>query len=88
MKEMPKDDTSREMVRVNTRVSAEVNDFLDERSKKTGVPKSAIIHIALEQYIMQLRSVDALQLSQGTLRDLYQKVEQIQRQLSSGSVVE
>ena len=75
-----------EMVRVNTRISSEVNQFLDDRSKKTGVPKSAIIHIALEQYIMQLRSVDALQMSQGTLRDLFNKVEQIEEKLSSVNV--
>ena len=75
-----------EMVRVNTRISSEVNQFLDDRSKKTGVPKSAIIHIALEQYIMQLRSVDALQMSQGTLRELFDKVEQIEKKLSSVNV--
>lgn len=72
-----------EMVRVNTRISSEVNEFLDDRSKKTGVPKSSIIHIALEQYMQQLRSVDALQLSQGTLRELFDKVEQIEKKLSS-----
>ena len=76
-----------EMVRVNTRISSEVNEFLDERSKKTGVPKSAIIHIALEQYIMQLRSVDALEMSQGTLRELFNKVTQIEEKLSSVDVV-
>lgn len=76
----------REAVRVNTRISAEINDWLDQRAKKTGIPKSSIIHIALEQYVMQLRSVDALELSQGTLRDLFAKVEQIEKKLSSGDV--
>lgn len=78
----------REAVRVNTRISAEINDWLDLRAKKTGIPKSSIIHIALEQYVMQLRSVDALELSQGTLRDLFAKVEQIDKKLSSGDVTE
>jgi predicted DNA-binding protein len=76
-----------EMVRVNTRISAEVNDWLDDRSKSTGVPKSAIIHIALEQYMTQLRSMSALEHSQGTLRELFTKVEQIEKQLASGNVV-
>lgn len=78
----------REMVRVNTRISAELNDWLDDKSKKSGVPKSAIIHMALEQYVTQTRSVEALQLSQGTLRDLFAKVEQIEKKLSSGAVME
>lgn len=77
----------RDMVRVNTRISAEVNDWLDERSKKTGVPKSAIIHMAVEQYIMQLRSVDALELSQGTLRQLFEKVQIIEKKLTSENVM-
>lgn len=79
---------SREAVRVNSRISAEINDWLDERSKKTGIPKSSIIHLALEQYMMQLRSLDALELSQGTLKELFAKVEIIDKRLSSGNVVE
>lgn len=73
---------SREMVRINTRISAEVNDWLDERSKKTGVPKSSIVYIALEQYMIQLRSMNALEFSQGTLRELYQKVDNIEKKLA------
>lgn len=80
-------EADRDMVRVNTRISAEINDWLDARSKRTGVPKSAIIHIALEQYMTQLESINALQLSQGTLRDLYSKVELIVEKLSSEGVV-
>jgi predicted DNA-binding protein len=80
-------ENQRDMVRVNTRISSEVNDWLDAKSKKTGVPKSAIIHLALEQYIMQIRSVDALELSQGTLKELFDKVNQIEKKLSSGDVV-
>ena len=71
------------MARVNTRISTEVNEWLDDQSKKTGVPKSAIIHIALENYMQQKRSVSALELSQGTLKELFAKVEQIEKKLSS-----
>lgn len=73
----------RDMVRVNTRISAEVNDWLDERSKKTGVPKSAIIHTALDHYIMQLRSVDALQMNQNILQAVLERLEKIEGKVDS-----
>jgi antitoxin component of RelBE/YafQ-DinJ toxin-antitoxin module len=44
---------SAEMVRVNTRISKDVNDWLDKKSSKTGIPKSTLIYLALEQYIQQ-----------------------------------
>lgn len=46
-------DTVAEMVRVNTRISSVLNEWLDEQSKQTGVPKSTIIMLALEQYFQQ-----------------------------------
>lgn len=39
-----------EMVRVNTRISKPVNDWLDQRSEETGVPKSTLIFLAIENY--------------------------------------
>lgn len=42
-----------DMVRVNTRIPADVNAWLDKQTEKTGVPKSTQIHLALEQYIYQ-----------------------------------
>lgn len=39
-----------EMVRVNTRISKTINEWLDEQSKETGVPKSTIVMLALENY--------------------------------------
>lgn len=40
----------RELVRVNTRISAELNDWLDIESKKTGLSKSSIMMMATENY--------------------------------------
>jgi len=40
----------RELVRVGTRISAELNDWLDIESKKTGLSKSSIMMIATENY--------------------------------------
>lgn len=39
-----------EMVRVNARVSVDVNKWLDEYSKQSGVSKSTIVYMALDQY--------------------------------------
>lgn len=39
-----------EMVRVNARVSVDVNKWLDEYSKESGVSKSTIVYMALDQY--------------------------------------
>lgn len=48
------------LVRVNTRISKQINDWLDNKSKMTGVPKSALIHLALESHIQQQTVVDEL----------------------------
>ena len=42
-----------DMVRVNTRISKDINDWLDKEKEKTGVPKSTLIFLALEQYVQQ-----------------------------------
>lgn len=42
-----------DMVRINTRVSKVLNDWLDEQSRMTGVPKSTLVFLALEQYKQQ-----------------------------------
>lgn len=59
-----------EMVRVNTRISKEVNDWLDNKSAKTGVPKSTLIYLALEQYIQQQLVVDELPKMMGMMEEL------------------
>jgi len=42
-----------DMVRVNTRISKTLNEWLDEQSKETGVPKSTLVMLALENYYTQ-----------------------------------
>jgi predicted DNA-binding protein len=39
-----------EMIRLNTRVSKPTNEWLDMHSAETGLPKSTIIFLALENY--------------------------------------
>lgn len=75
-----------EMVRVNTRISAEINAWLDEYSIKTGVPKSTLIHMALDHYITQKRAIDSLQTAAERLDKLdyvVEKLNDIEKQLSS-----
>ena len=46
------------MVRINTRISKTLNDWLDKRSKETGVPKSTLVFLAIEQYMQQQKTLD------------------------------
>lgn len=39
-----------EMVRVNTRISSDLNQWLDEQYERTGIPKSTQVMLALESY--------------------------------------
>jgi hypothetical protein len=76
-----------EMVRVNTRISSELNDWLDDYSARTGVPKSTIIHLALEHYIMQKRAIDSMDVVAQRLDKLdyvIEKLANIEERLSSG----
>ena len=42
-----------EMVRLNTRVSVQANDWLDKRSYDSGIPKSTLVMLAIESYMQQ-----------------------------------
>jgi hypothetical protein len=40
----------RKLVRVNTNITEEINEWLNSESARTGVPKSSLILMALSQY--------------------------------------
>lgn len=61
-----------EMVRLNTRIGANANEWLDNYSKETGIPKSTLIHLAVESYIQQK---DAM----ARMADMGRLVEAIER---------
>lgn len=42
-----------DMVRVNTRISGIANKWLDDQSMISGVPKSTLILLAIENYMQQ-----------------------------------
>ncbi|MCG7315621.1 hypothetical protein MHL30_21330 [Priestia flexa] len=62
-----------EMVRVNTRISKEVNDWLDDKSNRTGIPKSTLIYLALEQYIQQQNVVNEMP----KMRELLEQLKRV-----------
>ena len=62
------------MVRVNTRVSKPVNEWLDKRSEETGVPKSTLIFLAIENY---KKENDVMEMM-GDMGSIMQKLEELQ----------
>lgn len=65
-----------EMVRVNTRISKKLNDWLDEYSKESGVPKSTLIHLALENYVNQKIMLEELPKMQRMFSVMMENVSQ------------
>ena len=61
-----------EMVRVNTRIGADANAWLDAESDRTGVPKSTLIHLAVEHYIQHKEAF-------ARMADIGQLVQAIER---------
>lgn len=51
---------SREMIRVNTRISKTSNEWLNAYSVETGLPKSTIIMIAIENFIREKEVMDRM----------------------------
>ena len=65
-----------EMVRVNARISKTLNDWLDTRSKETGVPKSTLIFLALEQYMVQNETMAKMSDMAAILKQMEQMTNQ------------
>ncbi|MEB8774983.1 MULTISPECIES: hypothetical protein [Bacillaceae] len=66
------------MVRVNTRISKKLNDWLDEYSKESGVPKSTLVHLALENYVNQKVMLEQMPKMQQMLSMMFENVTQQQ----------
>lgn len=47
-------------VRLNTRVSHDLNDWLDKKSEEMAISKSALVAIAVENYRKEKETVEAL----------------------------
>lgn len=64
-----------EMVRLNTRIGAKANEWLDAYSDETGIPKSTLIHLAVESYIQQKDAMDRMA-DMGKLLEAVERLEQ------------
>lgn len=66
-----------DMVRVNTRISAKLNEWLDKQSEETGVPKSTQIMLALEGYYQQKEVLSKM----SDMNAIIDKLNEIQKQV-------
>lgn len=51
---------SKAPVRLNTRVSADLNEWLDKKSEEMAISKSALVAIAVENYRKEVETVTNL----------------------------
>ena len=66
-----------EMIRVNTRVRKDLNDWLDQQVDETGVPKSTHIMFAIEMYQQQKQAKGQL----SELAELIEKLEELSKKV-------
>lgn len=71
---MAAENEKREMVRVNTRISEKANNWLDSESNKTGIPKSTLILLAVENYIREKEVIQGM----SDMSDLYAKMQELE----------
>lgn len=65
------------LFRLNVRVSQKQNKWLEDESAETGLSKSALVQLAVENYIQQRKTVDAM----GTMNELVDKLAAIEKTL-------
>jgi len=75
---MPNPKGNTEMVRVNTRISSALNNWLDEISFRDGIPKSTLVMLALEQFKQQNQAI-------GAMSDVIKRLESIEKAVKQNS---
>ena len=68
-----------DVVRVNTRISRKLNEWLNRRSHDTGLSKSALIMLALENYYQQTEAVEQM----AKWEAIYREVGDLKRRMES-----
>lgn len=63
-----------DMVRVNTRISKVANDWLDSQTLETGVPKSTLIYLAIENYMRETEVISRM----SDMGELVAKIEKLE----------
>lgn len=67
-----------ETVRINSRISVTANDWLDKESKATGLTKSAIVMLAVENYRKDREVIEGM----STLSNLYSRLEELEEKIN------
>ena len=49
------------LVRVNARIGVQHNEYLDKKSAETGISKSSLIQLAIDNYMMQDTAVKSFE---------------------------
>lgn len=61
--------------RINTRISKKMNEWLDNKTAETGIPKSTLISLALENYVQQQETMSTMGLMLKKLEEMEKKIE-------------
>jgi len=69
-----------EMVRINTRIGSNANDWLDNYSKETGIPKSTLVHLAVEHYMEHKEAFKKM----ADMGQLVEAIERLETKISKG----
>ena len=70
------------MARINVAISDELNDWLAVRSKEMHISKTALVNLALEQY---MNSYKVISQADG-IGELVKKMQEIEKALNSGEL--
>jgi len=70
------------MARINVAIADELNEWLANRSKEMHISKTALVNLALEQY---MQSYKVISQSDG-IGDLVKKMQEIEKALNSGEL--
>lgn len=70
------------MARINVAIADELNEWLANRSKEMHISKTALVNLALEQY---MQSYKVISQSEG-IGELVKKMQEIEKALNTGEL--
>lgn len=68
------------LIRVNIRVSKKIKEYFEKKSAETGVAQSALMALALDEYIDQKQVVDFT--TNGGIQDLLRQIEEKKNEIN------
>lgn len=66
-----------DLFRINTRISKKSNEWLDRESAETGISKSTLILLAVENFIQQKETMNAM----SEMSNLVERLERIENKI-------